>query len=55
MAQFAGTTWTNSVAGSISQHTNTREDVEDLIFLLDPMDTWALSNLPRVKASSVNH
>ncbi len=55
MAQFTGTTWTNSVAGSLSQHTNTREDIEDVIFLLDPMDTWALSNLPRVKASSVNH
>jgi hypothetical protein len=55
MAQFTGTTWTNSVAGSISQHTNQREDIEDVIFLLDPMDTWALSNLPRVKASAVNH
>ncbi len=51
MAQVTGTTWTNSVAGSISQHTNTREDLEDVIFLLDPMDTWALSNLDRVKTS----
>lgn len=55
MAQVTGTTWTNSVAGSISQHTNTREDIEDVIFLLDPMDTWALSNLDRVDASSVYH
>jgi hypothetical protein len=55
MAQVTGTTWTNSVAGSISQHTNTREDLEDVIFLLDPMDTWALSNLDRVKTSSVYH
>lgn len=55
MAQVTGTTWTNSVAGSISQHTNTREDLEDVIWLLDPMDTWCLSNLDRVKASSVNH
>src|SRR5262245_403133 len=55
MAQVTGTTWTNSVANSISQHSNTREDLEDVIWLLDPMDTWALSNLDRVEASSVNH
>lgn len=35
--------------------TNVREDLEDVIFLLDPMDTWALSNLDRVEASSVYH
>lgn len=55
MAQATGTTWTNSVAGSISQHTNTREDLEDVIWLLDPMDTWALSNLDRTDVTSVNH
>jgi hypothetical protein len=55
MAQVTGTTWTNSVAGSLSQHTNQREDIEDIIFLLDPMDTWALSNLDRVEASAVYH
>lgn len=55
MAQFTGTTWTNSVGNSISQHTNQREDVEDVIWMLDPMDTWALSNLDRVKASGVYH
>src|SRR5688572_14891209 len=55
MAQVTGTTWTNSVANSISQHSNNREDIEDVIFLLDPMDTWALSNLDRVEASSVFH
>lgn len=55
MAQFSGTTWTNSVAGSLTQATNNREDIEDIIFELDPMDTWALSNLPRVKATGVYH
>jgi hypothetical protein len=55
MAQVTGTTWTNSVANSISQHTNMREDLEDVIWLLDPMDTWALSNLPKVDVSSVYH
>lgn len=55
MAQVSGTTWTNSVANSISQHSNTREDLEDVIWLLDPMDTWALSNLERTEINSVNH
>ena len=55
MAQATGTTWTNSIAGSLTQATNTREDLEDVIFLLDPMDTWALSNLDRVEASNVYH
>jgi hypothetical protein len=35
--------------------TNVREDLEDVIYLLDPMDTWALSNLPKVKANAVYH
>jgi hypothetical protein len=34
---------------------NIREDLEDVIWLLDPMDTWALSNLEKVDASSVYH
>jgi hypothetical protein len=55
MAQATGTTWTNSIAGSITQATNIREDLEDVIWLLDPMDTWALSNLDRVDCESVNH
>lgn len=55
MAQATGTTWTNSIAGSLTQATNNREDIEDVIFLLDPMDTWALSNLDRVEASGVYH
>lgn len=29
MAQATGTTWTNSIAGSLSQNANTREDLED--------------------------
>lgn len=55
MAQVTGTTWTNSIASSLTMATNVREDLEDVIFMLDPMDTWALSNLDRVEASSVNH
>lgn len=55
MAQVTGTTWTNSIAGSITMATNIREDLENVIWLLDPMDTWALSNLERTEANSVNH
>ena len=55
MAQVSGTTWTSSVANSITMATNVRESLEDTIWLLDPMDTWALSNLDRVDAESVNH
>jgi hypothetical protein len=55
MAQVTGTTWTNSIASSLTMATNVREDLEDVIFLLDPMDTWALSNLDRVEASGVYH
>lgn len=55
MAQVTGTTWTNSIASSLTMATNVREDLEDVIFLLDPMDTWALSNLDRVEASAVYH
>lgn len=55
MAIVSGTTWTNSVANSISQSSNNREDLEDVIWELDPMDTWALSNLDRVDATAVFH
>lgn len=55
MAQATGTTWTNSVANSITMATNIREDLEDVIWELDPMDTWALSNLDRVSADSTFH
>jgi hypothetical protein len=48
MAQISGTTWTNSTgANALTMATNVRESLEDVIFLLDPMDTWAVSNLPR--------
>lgn len=55
MAIVAGTTWTGAVASSLSYNANIREDVEDVIWLLDPMDTWALSNLDRVEANSTTH
>jgi hypothetical protein len=34
---------------------NIREDLEDVIWELDPMDTWALTNLDRVDATAVFH
>lgn len=56
MAQVSGTTWTNSVANSLTMATNVRESLEDVIWLLDPMDTWAASNLPRgEKPGNVYH
>src|SRR5688572_27655791 len=54
MAQVTGTTWSNSTA-TFSMGTNVREDVQDAIFLLDPMDTWAATNLDKVDASSTFH
>jgi hypothetical protein len=55
MAQVTGTTWSNSVAGGFTMATNVREDLEDLIWLLDPMDTWASTNLDRVDATATFH
>jgi hypothetical protein len=54
MAQVTGTTWSNSTA-TYSMGTNVREDLEDVIYLLDPMDTWASTNLDKVDASSTFH
>jgi hypothetical protein len=34
---------------------NIREDLEDVIHELDPMDTWALTNLEKVSARSTYH
>lgn len=55
MAQITGTTWTHATANSQTYASNIREDVEDVIWELDPMDTWALTNLDRVKARSTFH
>lgn len=55
MAIVTGTTWTGAIASSLSYNANVREDLEDVIWLLDPMDTWALSNLDRVEASAPTH
>lgn len=55
MAIVTGTTWTGAIASSLSYNANVREDLEDVIWLLDPMDTWALSNLDRVDATAPNH
>lgn len=55
MAIVSGTTWTGAIASSLSYNANVREDLEDVIWLLDPMDTWALSNLDRVDASAPTH
>lgn len=54
MAQISGTTWTDATA-TFSYDSNIREDLEDTIWLLDPMDTWALTNLDKVDASNVFH
>ncbi len=55
MAQISGTTWTHATANSLTYASNIAEDVEDVIWELDPMDTWALSNLDRVKAKATYH
>lgn len=55
MAIISGTTWTNAIGSAISYGPNIREDLEDVIWLLDPMDTWALSNLDRVSATNTYH
>src|SRR6185312_1867871 len=55
MAIVSGTTWTGAIASSLSYNSNVREDLEDVIWLLDPMDTWALSNLDRVGADATYH
>jgi hypothetical protein len=55
MAIVTGTTWTHATANSLTYGTNIREDLEDVIWELDPMDTWALTNLDRVEAKSTYH
>jgi hypothetical protein len=55
MAIVTGTTWTHATANSITYGTNIREDVEDVIWELDPMDTWALTNLDKVDAKATFH
>jgi hypothetical protein len=55
MAIVTGTTWTHATANSLTYGTNIREDLEDVIWELDPMDTWALSNLDRVTARATYH
>lgn len=55
MAIVTGTTWTHATANSRTYASNIREDLEDVIWELDPMDTWALSNLDRVKATATFH
>lgn len=54
MAQVSGTTWSNSTK-TFSMGTNVREDLEDTIWELDPMDTWALSNLDKTDVHSTFH
>lgn len=55
MAIVTGTTWTHATANSLTYGSNIREDVEDVIWDLDPMDTWALTNLDKVSAKSTYH
>jgi len=49
MTAIAGTTETYDLSTSI------REDLEDTIWDLFPMDTWALTNLDKVKAIATSH
>src|SRR5262245_31122660 len=49
MALLTGTT------ESYNLSTNIREDLEDMIWSLEPMDTWALTNLDKVDAADVFH
>jgi hypothetical protein len=49
MAQVAGTTDSYDLADGI------REDLEDVIWDLFPMDTWALTNLDKVDATATRH
>lgn len=55
MAIVSGTTWTRSTANSLTMGSNIREDLQDVIHELDPMDTWALTNLEQVQARSTFH
>lgn len=55
MAIVSGTTWTRSTANSLTMGSNIREDLADVIHELDPMDTWALTNLEQVQARSTFH
>jgi hypothetical protein len=55
MPIVSGTTWTRSTANSLTMGSNIREDLEDVIHELDPMDTWALTNLEKVSARSTQH
>jgi hypothetical protein len=55
MAFVTGTTWTHATASSMTYGTQQREDVEDVLWQLDPMDTWALSNLDKVSATGTLH
>lgn len=55
MAQVSGTTWTSSIGGGLTMNTNIREDLEDVIWELDPMDTWCLSNFDKINVDNVYH
>jgi len=48
MAQLTGTTAVGDLVGIA-------EDIEDVIFRLDPMDTWAFTNAKKKKATNVLH
>jgi len=55
MAIVTGTTWTHATAGGLTYGSNIREDLEDVIWELDPMDTYCLTNFDRVKATATYH
>jgi hypothetical protein len=55
MAIVTGTTWTHATANSLTYGTNIREDLEDVIWELDPMDTYCLTNFDKITARSTYH
>ncbi len=55
MTNLTGTSTAYSVSASSGVGGSNREDLEDVIYDLFPMDTWALSNLAKSKASATFH
>ena len=55
MATITGTSTAYSVSASSGVGGSNREDLEDVIYDLFPIDTWALSNLAKSKASATFH
>jgi hypothetical protein len=55
MTNLTGTSTAYSVSASSGVGGSNREDLEDIIYDLFPMDTWALTNLAKSKANATFH